>query len=88
VGLAEKQGYDYDWAVLDPQPMLDKPIGLEDLKTILTGALVDLVLLCFRAWLLSCASSYLFPSLALDFWQWGVVVMAVRALLKTSAPKS
>jgi len=36
---------------------------------------------CFRAWLLSVAAGLLFPGIALGFWQWVVVVIAVRFLL-------
>lgn len=48
----------------------------------LLGALVaDVLLICFRGYLLMLCASWLIPFLVLPFWQWTVIGFTIRLLL-------
>lgn len=40
-----------------------------------------ILILCFRAWLLSLCASWLTPMIALEYWQWVVIVVTFRSLI-------
>jgi hypothetical protein len=45
------------------------------------GALVwEVAITCLRAWMLSIAAGLLMPSIALTFWQWITVTIAIRLM--------
>ena len=43
---------------------------------------------CLRAWLLSLSVPLFFPSVALGFWEWVLVVLTVRFLFAKSTSES
>ena len=58
---------------------------IKDFSKLAGAFLAGFALICLRAWLVSICASLFFPSFALSFWNWVLVVATFRFVIATDS---